>query len=570
MRTLHRWLASLKTAVFLLTLLSALSLIGTLIPQERELGIYQTMFPKAASVILALGFDDLYRSVPFVLTLWLLALSTLICTWTRFKITRRRLFHRLELAGTAEIRSYSLLAHPSPAILDVSRLDDGWHRRDDADGTGLFLRVSGRAALIGGLLIHVGLLIILAGGLWGTIQGVETAIRGCEGDVVAVPPRDAIAAGRDGDRLRRLYRRLRQANSSDPRLPGLEQQIAAFDATWQAGRNTPPFKLRFNKLWIDFHDQTASEAPVMTRNWNSAVTVIEQGREVASAVIRVNEPFSWKGYSFFQSDWSKSYRAVRLEITPIAAEATLSPAEAPASHGSIASGEAKPAPASGSAAATPIATAASVTATATATAVPEPGKTYTVDAVIGVPFKPEWSPYSFVILDFFPDFRIVDGQFVTVSQELNNPAARIQAYGKDDKIVGRAWAFPAIMGEMSGRFSDLRFRFTTVGAEPAYETGLQVVSNPSVPVVWLGCILMTLGLCLSFYVTYCEEWIILEADGRFTVAVTGNRPPISLKPVFDGLVRDVTGATGSVSSDTPSADTPSADTPSSDASRTSP
>lgn len=547
MRTLHRWLASLKTAVLLLTVLSGLSLIGTLIPQDREIHEYLTLFPRAGNLILALGFDDLYRSTPFIATLWLLALSTLICTVTRLTITRRRMFQRLERVGIAEIRSYPLVhdgrsGDGSVTPFDVSHLGSGWQHRDDQDGNSLFLRVHGRAALIGGLLIHVGLLIILAGGVWGNRVAVESAIRGREGELVPVPPRDSVAAARDGDRLRRAARRISQQNPADPRLPEISRQLEGFDAVWQQGMTSPAFKLRFNKLWIDLHEQNASDVPSMTRNWNTALTVIEDGREVASTVIRVNDPFTWKGFSFFQADWSKTYRAVKLEITPTASFAEVLAAQAKL---------ARPAITASATTANASATVASAAALASPTTIPgsfpeSAMGTHVVDGVIGVPFKPEWCPYSFVILAFYPDFKVMNGQFVSVSDELHNPAARIEAYDRDGKAIGRAWAFPSSMGEMAGHFSSLPFRFTAIDAEPAFESGLQVVWNPSVPLVWVGCVLMTLGLCLSFYVTYSEEWIVLKTDGRFTLAVTGNRPPITLQPLLDGLKR-----TTGISTDTP-------------------
>jgi hypothetical protein len=41
------------------------------------------------------------------------------------------------------------------------------------------------------------------------------------------------------------------------------------------------------------------------RAFASRVTVLEQGREVGRATIRVNEPFAWKGFLFYQSSWNE-------------------------------------------------------------------------------------------------------------------------------------------------------------------------------------------------------------------------------------------------------------------------
>jgi len=68
------------------------------------------------------------------------------------------------------------------------------------------------------------------------------------------------------------------------------------------------------------------------------------------------------------------------------------------------------------------------------------------------------------------------------------------------------------------------FRFTFVGAEAEYESGMQMAHDPGKPVVWLGCILFTLGMIMSFYVTYRECWLLIYPDGSAHIAVTGNRP----------------------------------------------
>ena len=105
MRTIHRFFSSLKTALFLLFVLCAASILGTLIPQGLETIEYLQMFPRAGFWILAMGAQDLYHHPLFTLILGLLSLSTLVCTLTRLKVTRRRLFHRLSLVSLGELLS---------------------------------------------------------------------------------------------------------------------------------------------------------------------------------------------------------------------------------------------------------------------------------------------------------------------------------------------------------------------------------------------------------------------------------------------------------------------------------
>jgi len=50
------------------------------------------------------------------------------------------------------------------------------------------------------------------------------------------------------------------------------------------------------------------------------------------------------------------------------------------------------------------------------------------------------SEYTARIDRFLPDFRIIDGKFLTVSQELKNPAARVVVY-HDTTAADTSWAF---------------------------------------------------------------------------------------------------------------------------------
>ena len=50
------------------------------------------------------------------------------------------------------------------------------------------------------------------------------------------------------------------------------------------------------------------------------------------------------------------------------------------------------------------------------------------------------SEYTARIEEFLPDFRIIDGKFLTLSQELKNPAARVVVY-HDTTAADTSWAF---------------------------------------------------------------------------------------------------------------------------------
>ena len=480
-----KYLVSLKMAVWLIVALSVLAMIGTLLPQGGEAAEYLQLYPRLGHWILATGADDLYQGWLFFTFLALLALSTSLCTLTRLKLTRQRLFQRLELLAPREILSLPVRMEVDPAKVLIKR-DSGWFSRSFPDGLTFHFRPAGRLALIGGALIHVGLLTLLAGGLWSRMTAVETAIHGMEGERIHIPPVESVRAGAQADRLRRQARNWQMFNASDSRIPALANEIERLDAVYKSGMSQPSFKVHFEKLWVDLHDASAVEGAPMTRNWNTRLEILENGQPAASAVVKVNEPFAWGGYSFYQADWRKIYREVRLKAIPIGEEGTRYLGSQPVD----------------------------------------------LIASIGAPVRIDVSSYTIVVLDFWPDFRFMGTEPVSVSDEMHNPSARLAVYDPEGKLVGRAWAFAKDMEEMTSHLSNLPLRFLVVSATPLFESGLQIAADPAVPVVWLGCLLMTIGMFLSLYVSYREEWMVEKPDGKVILAVNGNRAPFLM---MDGL-----------------------------------
>jgi len=482
MRTIHKIFVSLKSAVILITILALLATLGTLVPQNLDAVDYLKRYPVTGHWILSLGFDDMYRSAPFQSCLWLLAISTLACIMTRWKSTWRRLSARLDRASVREIRAYEAGHSLSGRLVETwqSRFDKS---RTDEGGVIIALRASGRASLLGGMFIHIGLLLILAGGLIGVYLGVETVIRGSKGDLVPVPPLESVRAARDADKIARMARNIRTFSPEDPRLNTMREQIEALHDKYKEGLASPAFRIRFNELWVENY-QSPDGINTGVKSWNSRINFIEDARESDQVLVMVNQPVSFGDYTFYQSSWNKFYRKVTVRVDFVG----------DASSAAQISADPKVFP-------------------------------VTLQLNLKEPVKPAWAPFELVMVDFMPDFRIINERFVSVSHELNNPAAMIVAYDEGGNVAGRAWAFPEDRMSMAGHVTSMPFRFTFVDAEAEYESGMQMAHDPGKPVVWLGCILFTLGMIMSFYVTYREHWLLVYPDGTGYVAVSGNRPP---------------------------------------------
>ncbi len=111
--------------------------------------------------------------------------------------------------------------------------------------------------------------------------------------------------------------------------------------------------------------------------------------------------------------------------------------------------------------------------------------------------NPEYMDLALVFHALYPDYVMTRTGPMTNSPHLKNPAALFSLYyqGKlvDQNIAGMGFDI---------KVADYRF----VLSNPQPYTLIQIVSDPSLPLVFLGGILMLLGLFLAFYLRPEEVW----------------------------------------------------------------
>ena len=73
------------------------------------------------------------------------------------------------------------------------------------------------------------------------------------------------------------------------------------------------------------------------------------------------------------------------------------------------------------------------------------------------------------------------------------------------------------------------------GAEERMYTGLQVAKDPGVEIVWLGCVLMVIGIYIAFFMSHRRIWVRIE-KGRITVGGNASKNPSAFQQTFEVLV----------------------------------
>ena len=304
-------LADLKLAIVLFLLIAVFSISGTLIEQGQGLDFYQQNYPESPAlfgfltwkVILIVGLNDVYRTWWFFSLLILFGASLTACTFTRqipalkaaqqWQFYRQpRQFEKLALStelqalsgeqwqalkGSFETRGYRFFGDDLPTQFSDSleaKITSTIASPIKTNPYSFYAR-KGLAGRIGPIVVHVSLLIIIFGAMWGSLTGFFAQELIPSGETFQV------------------------------------QHI--FDAgAWSAPQIPKDWSVRVNRFWIDY------SADGHVDQFYSDLSVLDaEGTEVDQKVIHVNEPLRYKGVTFYQADWSIAAVQITLNNSPI-------------------------------------------------------------------------------------------------------------------------------------------------------------------------------------------------------------------------------------------------------------
>ncbi|HNV56417.1 MAG TPA: cytochrome c biogenesis protein ResB [Smithellaceae bacterium] len=263
---IRSFFASVQLAIVLLSLIAFFALVGTLVPQrETAVAFAERISPALFSFLQKMQIFDLYHSVWFILLSGLLAVNLVICSLDRFPLAWRRFrmkhdplnedvfrdvpekntFSARTDVGTAADAALTLLQSKYRAV----------ERADGPDGV-RFCAEKGRFALFGVYIVHVSILVLIAGAILGSVFGVEGYVHIPEGETA-----EAIS--------------LRSGNAPLPL----------------------PFSVRCDKFTVELYESG------MPKTFQSDLTFLRDGRPVRTAKLLVNHPVEFEGFRFYQSSY---------------------------------------------------------------------------------------------------------------------------------------------------------------------------------------------------------------------------------------------------------------------------
>ena len=284
-------LTNLRLAIFMLLAIAFFSISGTVIEQGESLDFYKANYPIEPAlfgfltwkVILAIGLDHVYSTWWFLALLILFGTSITACSFTRqlpaLKAARRWKFYNKskqfkKLALSAEFNS------DNKGNASLNNLIQKLHQKNykvfqEQDNENLLYARKGMIGRIGPIVVHIGIIVILLGSIFGTMTGFIGQEMIPSGETFQV--KNIFNAG-----------------------PFASAQIPK------------DWAVKVNRFWIDYTpkgdvDQFYSDLSVVDK----------QGKELDRQTIFVNKPLRYKGVTFYQTNWGLSAVRVRVNNSPI-------------------------------------------------------------------------------------------------------------------------------------------------------------------------------------------------------------------------------------------------------------
>ncbi|MDB9314184.1 cytochrome c biogenesis protein [Spirulina sp. CS-785/01] len=283
LRRFLRGLANLKLAIILLLAIAFFSISGTVLEQGQTVEFYQSNYPEHPAlfgfltwkVILALGLDHVYRTWWFLSLLVLFGSSLTACTFTRQLPTLKAARLWKYYSKPQQIEKLALSAElDTGSISSLTPLLEKRNYRVFNEGDKLYAR-KGIMGRIGPIVVHIGILVILAGAIWGALTGFLA--------------QEVVPSGQT-----------------------FQVQHILDSGPFASSQVPQDWSVKVNRFWIDY----TSDGNI-DQFYSDLSVIDEQGEERDRKTIHVNEPLRYDGVTFYQTNWGISAVKIQLNNSPI-------------------------------------------------------------------------------------------------------------------------------------------------------------------------------------------------------------------------------------------------------------
>jgi len=336
-------------------------------------------------------------------------------------------------------------------------------REHGEGGSRQFYAEKGNYSRLGVYITHLSMLVIMVGAVVGIFFGFKGFLNIPEGSSYSVAFSSRKILSDIGNRERTVILNAILSSRGDvaaasARLGVEESRLLA--RMRAVGIEPLGFSVKCEDFDVKFYGNSD-----MPKEYTSHLVVIENGKAVMDKWIEVNSPLRYKGYTFYQSSYDMmndpdDFRFI-FRVAP-----------------------------------------------------PE-GGVQEVSVKKDEPFSIPGTGIEATVTDFSPALAFnQEGRPFTYENKMNNPAARVVFREGADQYA--RWILrrqPATWAVVEGRSLEL------VDIWGSQYTGLQVRKDPGVWIVYLGCLIMSVGLYIAFFTSHRRVWVKLSGSGGSTTVM---------------------------------------------------
>nr|UXN45060.1 c-type cytochrome biogenesis protein [Haslea karadagensis] len=415
-----RLIADLRFAIFILLVISASSIIGTIIEQDQPIELYKINYPLTNPVfgfltwdrIIQFGFDHVYKTWWFFTLIFLFGVSLILCTFLQqlpsLKIARRCQFFRTtnqfyQLNISTILSNFSL----NKILFRLTR--DKYSVFQQKSTVYCYKGLIGRIAPI---IVHFSMILILLGTIIGSLFGFKAQ--------EIIPKTDTFHI----------------------------QNIL------NNGQLTivPKTSTRINDFWI-----TYTKTKTVSQFYSDISILDNKGKETIRKTISVNYPLIFKGTYYYQTDWN----LIGLRFQTLKKE------------------------------------------------------------IIEYPLINILNNKTKVWLTLISNNYLIDDEIIAI---IDNLEGYCSVYNKAGQFLGNL--------ELN---ETINFKRPVTFLDVISSTGLQIKSDPGIPIIYSGFFFLMLSTLIS-YITYSQIWIIQD-DRKIFIGGTTNRATFEFELEFFKFVK---------------------------------
>nr|YP_010517147.1 c-type cytochrome biogenesis protein [Haslea karadagensis]UXN44929.1 c-type cytochrome biogenesis protein [Haslea karadagensis]UXN45190.1 c-type cytochrome biogenesis protein [Haslea karadagensis] len=415
-----RLIADLRFAIFILLVISASSIIGTIIEQDQPIELYKINYPLTNPVfgfltwdrIIQFGFDHVYKTWWFFTLIFLFGVSLILCTFLQqlpsLKIARRCQFFRTtnqfyQLKISTILSNFSL----NKILFRLTR--DKYSVFQQKSTVYCYKGLIGRIAPI---IVHFSMILILLGTIVGSLFGFKAQ--------EIIPKTDTFHI----------------------------QNIL------NNGQLTivPKTSTRINDFWI-----TYTKTKTVSQFYSDISILDNKGKETIRKTISVNYPLIFKGTYYYQTDWN----LIGLRFQTLKKE------------------------------------------------------------IVEYPLINILNNKTKVWLTLISNNYLIDDEIIAI---IDNLEGYCSIYNKAGQFLGNL--------ELN---ETINFKRPVTFLDVISSTGLQIKSDPGIPIIYSGFFFLMLSTLIS-YITYSQIWIIQD-NRKIFIGGTTNRATFEFELEFFKFVK---------------------------------